>query len=126
MPVPKELYTPQTFFSLAGSATAVWLMTSVLGNLFPTVTPQVKRWFGFLLSTAFSLLGVSQAADHSLMNWVIAIVNGCFIYLTAVGTNEVLASRNRGARRRKAVRQTSAIPESNTTFFDAWWSDSGQ
>jgi hypothetical protein len=98
-------------------------MTNLLGYLVPGRSALAKRWFGFLLSLAFSLLGVSLLGERSVVTWVVAVVNGCLIYLTAVGTNTIMGSSTRSRRQRNAARKTSAAASGGERFNELWWSD---
>ena len=92
MDVPNELYTLDSLFSLTGSATAVWMITSVIGYLIePRDSRALKKWFGLFLALALSFLGTSRVGNPTFLTWGVALVNGFLIYLTAVGANTIVA-----------------------------------
>lgn len=94
MEVPKELYTISTLFTLGGSASAVWIITSVINHLIGSQKIQkLKKCFGFILSLGFALLGATLIKERILLTWVVAVVNGFLIYLTAVGINAVVSGK---------------------------------
>ena len=46
-----ELYTVNTLFTLGGAATAVWVITSVIGYLLePKDSKKLKKWLGLFLA----------------------------------------------------------------------------
>ena len=124
MLVPGHFFTPSTLFSLAGSATAVWIITSVTGYLLePKSSKKLKKWLGLALSIVLALLGATFAPDRSLLTWVVAIVNGFLVYLTAVGANTVVAKTDTRRRERKspARRRTDASEQKRGRFAESWW-----
>lgn len=120
MDIPKEFYTAATLFSLSGSATAVWIITSVIGYLLqPRDTKQIKKWLGLLLSLALALFGASQLAERTQLTWVVAVVNGFLIYLTAVGANAIVGQ---GDRPGQPFRETGAGGGgASGGFRERWW-----
>lgn len=119
--MPKDFYTISTLFSLSGSAMAVWMITSVLGDLLGAkFGTGIKKWLGLLLSLLFSLLGLTLLPERNLLIWVVAIVNGFLIYLTAVGLNSVVAQPGSGDRKQRSpVRPTSGGERGG--FTESWW-----
>lgn len=94
MEVPKDLYTISTLFTLGGSASAVWIITSVIGYLTGSQNiKKVKKWIGLILSLAFALLGATLIEEQTVLTWVVAVVNGFLVFLTAVGINTVVGGR---------------------------------
>ena len=121
MEIPKDFYTPATFFTLGGMATAVWVVTSSIGHLV-TIGEKPKRWVGFLLSLLFALLGVSLLQDKTPATWIIGAVNACLVYLTAVGANTVAAPAMDRGRPASPVKETAALVEKKRSrFFASWW-----
>jgi hypothetical protein len=127
MDIPKEFYTPATLGTLTGSATAVWIITSVIGYVLePKDSKKLKKWLGLVLSLALSLLGASQLTEHTLMIWVVAVVNGFLIYLTAVGANTIVGQGGGGAppvdELPAVVRPTGADGRTERGgFTERWW-----
>ena len=94
MEVPKELYTTSTLFTLGGSVSAVWIITSVIDHLIGSQKIQkLKKWIGFILSLGLALLGATLIKERTVLTWVVAAVNGFIIYLTAVGINAVVSGK---------------------------------
>jgi hypothetical protein len=127
MEVPKEFYTTATLGTLTGSATAVWIITSVIGYVLePKDSKKLKKWLGLGLALALALLGASQLAERTLMIWVVAVVNGFLIYLTAVGANTIVGQGGGGAPPQdelpSAVRPTGAESRAERGgFTQRWW-----
>jgi uncharacterized membrane protein len=122
MEIPQELYTPSTLFSLSGSATAVWLITSTIGYLLDSkASKTIKKWMGLILSIALSLLGATLVKEQQPITWAVAVVNGFLIYITAIGANTITtrAATARGSRKRP-VRETS-LKADRGSFTEAWW-----
>lgn len=120
MNIPDNFYTIATLFTLGGSATAVWLITSVIGYLFEIKdSKKLKKWLGIILSLALALAGATQVLDRSLLTWLVAVVNGFLIYLTAVGANTIVSG---------VVGEEASLPIRETgrkkvrgSFAESWW-----
>jgi len=118
MGLPNDFYTVSTLFTLSGSSTAIWIITSVFGDLFrSSLKKGAKKWIAFILSFAFSLLGATLVTERNLFVWVAAIVNGFFIYFTSIGLNTITS---KGNTRASSIRKTSA-DEGPSRFFENWW-----
>lgn len=82
--MPNQFFTPQSFYSLAGSAGIVYIVSNALQSAF-NVNP---RWFALVLSEAVALYGTYAAQSAQVpSDYFIALLNGCLIYCTAVGGN---------------------------------------
>jgi hypothetical protein len=119
MGLPNDFYTVSSLFTLSGSSTAIWIITSVLGDLFKSgLKKGTKKWIALILSFVFSLLGATLVTDKNLLVWVAALVNAFFIYFTSVGLNTVTSKSN--ARKSSPIRKTGASGSTNN-FFESWW-----
>ncbi len=121
MEVPKDFFTASTLFTLGGSATAVWIITSVIGYVMDSQSSQkLKKWIGLILSLVLTLLGASLLADPDPLKWVVAVVNGFLVYLTAIGINTVVSpAAPRGGQ--LPIRETGAGGKSNRGRFAERW-----
>src|SRR5579864_7397366 len=120
MKIPDSFYTVATLFTLGGSATAVWLITSTIGYLFGVKDSQrLKKWLGIVLSLALALVGATQVQDRSILTWIVAIVNGFLIYLTAVGANTNVSSASEEPK--SPVRETGRRKKVRGSFSEPWW-----
>lgn len=124
MEIPKDFYTTTTLFSLTGSATAVWIITSVFGYLLePKDSKKIKKWLGLILSLALALIGVTEVTDRTGITWVVAVVNGFLIYLTAVGANTIVGQGDSGNGTSSPMKETSAVGQKQRgRFTEQWWS----
>jgi uncharacterized membrane protein YqgA involved in biofilm formation len=123
MAIPQDFYTTATLFSLSGSASAVWIITSVIGYLLESkASKQFKRWFGFILSITISILGAAFVNEQQPLTWVVAVVNGFLIYTSAIGANTITEkAATVGGQRKRPVRETSADKAKRGNFTEAWW-----
>jgi hypothetical protein len=118
MGLPNEFYTVSSLFTLSGSSTAIWIITSVLGDLFKSKKKKTaKKWIALGLSFTFSLLGATLVTERNLLVLVTAIVNSFFIYFTSVGLNTITSKSN---ARTSSIRKTSANG-GTSNFFESWW-----
>lgn len=127
MEIPKEFYTAGTLYTLTGSSTAVWIITSVIGYVLePKDSKKLKKWLGLALSLVLALLGASQLMERSATTWVVAVINGFLIYLTAVGANTIVAQGGGEAPPAGGtpppVREAGAARrEERGGFTERWW-----
>jgi uncharacterized membrane protein len=123
MAIPQDFYTTATLFSLSGLASAVWIITSVIGYLLESkASRQFKKWFGLILSIALSISGATLVKEQQQLTWVVAVVNGFLIYITAIGANTITEkAATAGGRRKRPVRETSADKAKRGNFTEAWW-----
>jgi ABC-type uncharacterized transport system permease subunit len=123
MEIPSDLYTIDTLFSLTGSATAVWIITSVVGYVLePKDSQKLKKWLGLALSIALALLGATLVATPTALTWVVAVVNGFLIYLTAVGANTVLGRAASAEEAKSPMQPTGASRRRKRgSFTEPWW-----
>jgi hypothetical protein len=104
MEVPTELYTTSTLFTLGGSAAAVWIITSVINHLIGSDRIQkFKKWIGFILSLGLAILGATLIEERTVLIWVVAVVNGFLVFLTAAGLNALAAGKPEKEKTRRPV-----------------------
>ena len=121
MEIPNELYTVSSLFTFSGLATAVWIITSVLGYLVGIKKAKIiKKWFGLVLALVLALLGATLVENPTMLTWVVAVVNGFTIYLTAVGVNTVVDYQSSTARSKSPIKETAAEKARNH-FTDLWF-----
>jgi uncharacterized membrane protein YfcA len=124
MVVPDQLYTVNSLLTLGGSATAVWVITSVIGYLFNNLNNKniqtLQKWLGFALSLVFALLGafLLKPEERTVFTWIVAIVNGFLIYLTAIGESALTNNIDRRGDSRTII-PTSA--SNHGKFFKSWF-----
>ncbi|NQT80162.1 MAG: hypothetical protein HQ555_07225 [Candidatus Aminicenantes bacterium] len=123
MALPEEFLTTSTLFTLGGSATAVWIITGVIGDLFESeISEKIKKWIGLILSLAIVLLGATFVKEPTMLTWVVAVVNGFLVYATAVGINTVMSKRLVREEIRKLQTRETRGGEKKTRgkFRDRW------
>lgn len=119
MGIPDDFYTVSSLFTLTGSSTAVWIITSVVGDLLGSkLKKKAKKWLGLALSIAFMLLAAIFVSEKTVLTWVVALVNAFLVYLTAVGINSV-TSQAKTRESGSPVKPTSGEGEGG--FFEPWW-----
>lgn len=120
MEIPNELYTASSLLTLSGSATAVFIITSVIGYLIGGSRGlTIKKWLGLALALIFAFLGATQVNNPDLVTWVVALVNGFLIYLTAVGANTIVGYAATTTAE-APIRETSASA-GRSGFADPWF-----
>jgi hypothetical protein len=118
MAVPTDIFTPETFFTLGGSALAIWLVTTVIASVAGSTSQPYLRWISLVLAEALALLAVWRTGNPDVIAWVVAVFNGLIIYLTAVGVNNV-TSRTAEDRGPKGLQQ--AGENWRGPVQTAWW-----
>jgi len=127
--IPGDFYTIDSLFStLLAGATGVLIVTGAVGHLLGSrVKREFKRWMAMILSITFAMIAAALGQEQSPLIWVVAAINGCLIYLTAVGANTLIAHAFNGENNgRKAentpVRETSAARKGlRGSFTEPWW-----
>jgi len=111
-----EFYDQKSFFSLGGAATAVWVFTNVIGNVFGLDIGNKYRWIALFLSVFISYLGAYQIKKMNLVSGTLTIFNGFLIFVAASGINAI----NHGIPKSSNLQVQSAAFFS---FFDTeiWW-----
>ena len=121
MEIPKEFFTPETFFTLSGCSTAVWLTTGAIGYLFEyKISLMIKKWIAFGLSMLFAMLMASILPDKTIVSWVIAGVNGILIFVTSVGVNTIV-SQTPLSINESPIKKTSAGKNRLVNHLKAPW-----
>jgi thiol:disulfide interchange protein len=123
MEIPEELFTAATLFTLSGLATAVWIITSVIGYLFPSPNIQKwKKWIGLVLSFGLVIFGTFFLEEKNALTWVVAVVNAFLVYLTAVGINTVVSARPATSETRGPTTREAKVDKekSRGRFRDTW------
>ena len=123
MELPKDFFTISTLFTLGGSVTAVWIITSAIGYLFEfEISEKIKKWIVFILSFAIVLLGATLVKEQNIVTWVVAVVNGFLVFLTALGLNTLVSARLVREETRKLPTRDAKVVEKKTRgkFRDRW------
>lgn len=121
---PLSFVSPEALATLGGLATAVLVIVDSVH----AATGWTSPWFALALAVALSVvaeltLSSATAARPLLARITLALINGCLVFTTALGGNQV-ASRAAGvpgAQPRISVRaSSSAAPVMDRPFFHDW------
>ena len=86
---PQELYTLATLGTFAGSSGAVL----VLYNTFRKLLKRENLWIAFVISLIVSfVVAFTTSALSGLVGYFLAFLNGCLLFTTASGTQELIAT----------------------------------
>jgi len=86
--LPQDFITWADMLSLGGASSA----TFVVGGAIQHVLNRNVRWISLAVALVLgAFLFLTQASEPRLLDWILGLVNGCLIYLTAVGMNSVAA-----------------------------------
>ena len=139
MTVPSELFTINSFATLAGCTAIVYIVTGVIGYLLNFKTSQtIKKWVSIGLSMVVAFIAASLTEDKTAYTWFLAVFNGFLIFVAATGTNAIFANKETPAttaspttaksstnRTKKATASTeqtySHIADRKGKFSDKWW-----
>ena len=81
MALPKEFFTPETMLTLAGAAGSTFVVCNGLQKAF-NFNP---RWLALLIAEAIVLAGTASTGANRPVDYVVALINGFLVYLTAAG-----------------------------------------
>lgn len=109
--LPNEFFTWGALGSLAGASGATFVITSTLRSAFDWS----PKWLGLVVAQIICI-GASVSLGKSGSDSIIAILNGCLVYLSAVG----LASASGGTTTSATARGgTNTAPPRG--FFSSWF-----
>jgi hypothetical protein len=102
MDLPKEFFTPESAATLTGAVAITYVVSNTVQSIF-NFNP---RWLAGLIALAVSMFGVWYTKGDAL-GYVFGALNGCLIYLSAVGLS--------------AVTRTPGQPPQRRSFLSSWW-----
>ncbi len=120
--IPDEFFTTDSFKTLGGSSTAVWLVTNVIASVFS----YQAKWIGLVVALIIAISACIGKKKLEVKFYAIALLNGLLIYSTSVGIDSI----KKGAMDvdTAKVSQHTDIPRSglNEASFNlfggpAWW-----
>jgi len=111
---PSELYNKKTLFSLGGASLAVWLFTTVIGNVFGIHVSDYK-WIGLVVALFLSFAGARNFWKLNVQLSIVAFFNGLLIYVTACGIDAINHS---STPLKKQTAEASILPFSQSKI---WW-----
>lgn len=120
MKIPSEFFTVESFFTFTGALTIVF----VICNTSQAVFNFRPKWFVLIVSICISLIGVSVTNNPTLLNYLLGVVNGCLICLTALGSNMVI---NKSPVLVEEIKDPTEVEATNNNylnrrlFFSNWF-----
>jgi hypothetical protein len=92
MPNTQQFVTPESILTYTGATVAVVAISTTLRK----VTGSNSIWIPFITSLVigFVVAGASGSLN-SLLEWLVAFVNCCLLFCTAIGANEFIASKSK-------------------------------
>src|ERR1700750_548778 len=92
--LPNEFYNPKNFFTLSGSAAAVWLFCLVLHSVLYKYlnTADQYKIVALTVSELIALVMIYEAKKRSLKYVVTGLFNGILIFIYATGFNTISAN----------------------------------
>jgi hypothetical protein len=112
MDLPKEFFTPQSATTLTGAAAITYVLSSTVQAAF-NFNP---RWLALLIAMAVSEFGVWYTKAGGV-EYAFGILNGCLVYLTAVGVSAISGKSSTAP----TTRGSFGGPFQTRSFFTSWW-----
>jgi len=115
----RDFFKPSTFATLAGTTTAVVLLTNTL----TAMTGEPPQWVPLILAMLCSVGAYVYAVRGKsgtflktprVLRYGLVVLNGCLIYATAFGVQGVVAS--------ETTEETTEEPDGTTTLMRSWTS----
>jgi hypothetical protein len=88
--LPKEFFTKESILTLLGAASATLIVCNALRRSI-NFSP---KWLALIIALLISFAGAIESTAGSLLDYLLAFVNGCLIFCTAVGMNEGASNIN--------------------------------
>lgn len=80
-----KLFDPESIGTLGGASFAIVVINAVARRMLKIDTP----WLAFVLSLVIAFAGAQRSGHlRDLLDYLIAALNGCLIFFTALGLNE--------------------------------------
>jgi hypothetical protein len=76
---------PGTIKTFAGSTAGVFAVCTALRRAFRLDHPAIPFVLSMLLCFG---LAATDGVEHGIWTWVVALINGCLLYLAVIGANE--------------------------------------
>lgn len=89
-----SLFSAASLLSLQGSTAAALLVPNVLGNLLGERFDRWRKWTSLVIAMVLAYLAAFLAKDANAIKWLLAFFNGCLIFASAMGLNQ-LPRKNR-------------------------------
>ncbi|GLZ76086.1 hypothetical protein Afil01_08930 [Actinorhabdospora filicis] len=106
-----SLFSAASLLSLQGATAAALLVPNVLGNLLGEVYDRWRKWTSLGIAMVLAYLAAFLATDANAIKWVLAFFNGCLIFASAMGLNQL-------PRKNRPNGQSEAAP--TPKLFKSW------
>ena len=106
--LPQQLFTPESFGTLAGATAA----TIVITNTVQSLTHLNPKLTGFIVAMIVSFTGVILTSGAEVIHYVMAFFNGFLIYATATGTMQIIG---------KQTDTGKSATHNARRFMTKWW-----
>jgi hypothetical protein len=102
MTIDQDFVTKASILTFGGSSLAVLIISTTIQRV------ASKVWIGFPLITSLIVGGIVAAYSkgfnfQSPLDWLVALVNCCLLFLTATGANEFAAERPAGGIKKQSA-----------------------
>ena len=112
----EQFFTLDSLATLAGATGATLVVTNTAKKAFGFS----RSWFGLVVAQAV-FIGLAIHAGRTGSDYVIAVLNGCLVYLGAAGASDA-AGANRLGRSKPTGRGDEATePQGWRGFFGSWF-----
>ena len=114
--LPKEFFTLQSMLTLAGAAGATFVVCNGLQKAF-NFNP---RWLALAVAQVIVLAGTSATGATRVIDYLVAVINGFLVYLTAAGGTDFAAGTG-GAQPVARGAAAQAMPQQKRRFLTPWF-----
>ncbi|MFB9107792.1 hypothetical protein [Flavobacterium gyeonganense] len=96
--LPEDFYKSTNFYTLAGTAGAVWLLCIVIGSLdiHNNLEPLYYRIIALVFSMLISIIMTLKKTSIKTEYWLFAFFNGLLIFVNASGINAITSNSKFG------------------------------
>jgi hypothetical protein len=86
--LPGQLFTAVNIGSVTIATSAIIVVTNTLYTLFRLQ----QKWTAFAMALIIAYLNVLFSAEPQWFDWILAFVNACLLFCSALGLNEIVVS----------------------------------
>lgn len=93
--LPDQFFTAVNIGSVAIATSAI----IVVANTFYSLFKLPQKWTAIVVALLISYLNVVLAVEVQWYDWVLAFLNGCLLFCSALGLNEIVVSSKKPAEK---------------------------
>ena len=105
--LPGQLFTAVKIGSVTIATSAIIVVTNTLYTLFRLQ----QKWTAFIMALIIAYMIVIFSAAPQWYDWILAFVNACLLFCSALGLNEIVVSSKKTSGKEVA---------SHAGFFKTW------